>query len=588
VGFFKNHSNKLFPLLFLFFAGFCLIFEISFIGIGIDTADEGWHLSKFMFPEAVTASVLRDHLYSSILFKWVDYDIQSLRALNLLFLVCSSFILSRGLYSWCTQNKFSLSPSPWVLKSVLFASTLLWQLPTSYMERLPAYNNLSSFLILSCIGLAMCNAYRKNRNSRNWIIVGILSALALIIRPPSGLALQLFLVIFLILQTSFQELKSISLRISVGFVVAFICHFLFIETVSDFISTSMGGMAFEEALINQHGFHTLERYFWELFVNVKFALGYNKFTLLCLSVFSLLLPSYLLLIIFLGTIATTINFYLIGDLNGGSALGMYIWRYYFSLASVVCICISMAWLRNKNYYKLKILLNWRSLGLISLFMVSPILFAAGTHTPIISNMNFYTSFFWVGLLLFLITVFKDYLINRTKTVTTFLFCLTLASSHSLIHGRKHEPFCSINLHSAIDANKHTTLSYIGKSQLMIGSENDRMLKALTNIFDPETVSKLRYCINFAPPVYNYHIGIPHPVQPWTAFYKNNFTLENIDQDIFEKSALIWNSPNDMLLEQLGSHFPDWQTTHKLAGTVDWYYHEDKISLLIYLPNITNE
>jgi hypothetical protein len=588
VVFLKNHSYKILPLFFLSYALFCLLFEISFIGTGIDTADEGWHLSKFMFPEAVTASVLRDHLYSSILFKWVDYDIQSLRALNLLFLVCSSFILSRGLYSWCTQNKFVLSPSPWVLQAVLFASTLLWQLPTSYLERVPAYNNLSSFLILSCIGLAMCNAYSKNRNSRTWIIVGILSALALIIRPPSGLALQLFLVIFLILQSSFQELKSISLKISVGFALAFICHFLFIETVSDFISTSMGGMAFEEALINQHGLHTVERYFWELFVNVKFALGYNKFNLLCLSALSLLLPRYLLAIIFLGIIATTINFYLIGDLNGGSALGMYIWRYYFSLASVIYICILMAWLGNKNYYKLNLLPDKRSLGLISLYMVSPILFAAGTHTPIISNMNFYTSFFWVGMLLFLITVFKDYLVNRITTVTTFLFCLTLASSHSLIHGRNYEPFYSIDLHSAITAKELTAHSTVGRSQLRIGTENDRLLKFLTKIFDNETVSNLHYCINFTAPAYNYHIGVPHPVQPWTAFSKNNFTLENIDQDSFKRSAIIWNSPNALLLEQLGSHFPDWQTTHKLAGTVDWYYHEDKISLLIYLPNMTNE
>ena len=50
----------------------------------------------------------------------------------------------------------------------------------------------------------------------------------------------------------------------------------------------------------------------------------------------------------------------------------------------------------------------------------------------------------------------------------------------------------------------------------------------------------------------------------------------------------WHLIKFMFTEQLGSHFPNWQNTHKLAGAVDWHYHEDKKSLLIYLPKMTNE
>lgn len=585
--FIKTLSEYLLPILFFAYVAICFVHEISFIGIGIDSADEGWHLSKFKFPEAVTASVLRDHLYSSILFKWIGYDLKTLRAVNLLFLACSAFIFSRGIYTWCTHNKFNISASPWVSQSILFASIVLWQLPTSFIERVPAYNNWSSFLILSCIGLAMWQTYKENSKSSGWIIIGILSALALLIRPPSGIALHLFLVLFLFLNSPLLNLKSIYPKVLLGISLAFIFHFSFIESVSDFISTSMGGMAFEESLNNKHGAHTLVRYFWELFVSLKFAIGYNKFVILILAGLSFFLPKYFLPLIILGTTATTINFYLLGDLNGASALGMYIWRYYISMASIIFICSFMLCLRNKGQ-NLSNSLSKRQLSMVSLFLISPILFAAGTHTPITSNMNFYASFFWVGMLLFLIAAFKDYLLNRTKTLTTLLFCLTLASSHSLIHGRKNEPFTSISILSSLPAKENSVLSDIGNSKLLIGPENDRILRGLAEIFDKETVSRLPYCINFSAPLYNYHIGLPHPVQPWTAFSKTNFTLQNIDQKSFNRSAIIWDSPNSLLLEQLDAYFPDWKTTHKLAGKIEWFYHEDKISLLVYLPNHTNE
>ena len=102
-------------------------------------------------------------------------------------------------------------------------------------------------------------------------------------------------------------------------------------------------------------------------------------------------------------------------------------------------------------------------------------------------MNFYASFFWVGILLFLIAAFKDYLLNRTKTLTTLLFCLTLASSHSLIHARANEPFTSISILSSLPAKENSVLSDIGNSKLLIGPENDRILRGLAKIFDKETV-----------------------------------------------------------------------------------------------------
>lgn len=583
----KNCVEKTFAIGFLLLAGYCLSVEISHLDTGIDLTDEGWHVSKFRFPDAVSASVLRDHLYSSILFKVVDYDIKSLRAINLLFLVLSAFILSRGLYSWFKFKNYSKLQPSWVLQSILFSSMLLWQIPTTWIERVPAYNNLSSFLILTSVGAAMIASYGNKRGNWIWYTIGSLSGLALIVRPPSGIVLLLFIFAFVIIECPKNNFKTIFPRILLGFFTLFVFHFLFIESLGDFISTSVQGFAFEDSLANKHGLHTLERYFWEIFVNIKFAFGYNKFVLLFAFLATMILPQYVFWIIISGLALTSIHFGIIGDLNGGPSLGVFVWRYYFALAIQVLVC-SLALYLKKGRSMNFINMSKKALCRIFLFILSPVFFALGTHAPLILIMNFYACFFFIAILFFTCNFIKTSTQNSIVQISFLLLALLIGSSHSFLNGRINNSFYSLNHLCSLPAYKNKTWALFGESRLMIGHKNKKVIDEIISVFTPDICNKLTYCINFTSPGYNYHIGVPHPKQPWTLFSKWNFTLLNLSHDDFANSAIIINDKDDRTKNQLHDYSPDWNSTHIIAGKTSWMYEQDEISLSIYLPISINE
>ena len=132
----------------------CLVTELYLTECGFDLTDEGWHLSKFMHPQDVKASVLKDHLYTGEIFKLLDYNLVKLRICNILLLVGSSCFLALGLFKYL--NSFSIIKNNDLLFFLsLTASIIIWQTPSLWAERSLAYNSISSFCSMSCAGLLL-------------------------------------------------------------------------------------------------------------------------------------------------------------------------------------------------------------------------------------------------------------------------------------------------------------------------------------------------------------------------------------------------------------------------------------------------
>jgi hypothetical protein len=433
----------------------------------------------------------------------------------------------------------------------------------------------------------MIASYGNKRGNWIWYTIGSLSGLALIVRPPSGIVLLLFVFAFVIIECPKKNFKTIFSRILLGFITLFVFHFSFIESLGNFISTSVQGFAFEDSLANKHGLHTLERYFWEIFVNIKFAFGYNKFVLLFAFLATLILPQYVFWIILSGLALTSIHFGIIGDLNGGPALGVFVWRYYFALAIQVFVCSLALYLKKGRSMNFKNM-SKKALCRIFLFIFSPFFFSLGTHAPITGNMNFNACFFFIGILFFCCSFLKTFSQDSFSKTGFLLLALLIGSSHSFLNGRINQPFYSLHHLCSLPANENKAWTIVGASRLKTGHENKKSLDEIISIFTPEIRNKLTYCINYSSPGYNYHIGVPHPIQPWTLFSKWNFTLLNLSHDDFANSAIIINDKDDRTRKQLYDYSPDWNSTHIIARKVSLLYKQDEISLLIYLPKSINE
>ena len=94
----KNIVSKSIALILLSLASICLYTEISLADINIDLSDEGYHLTRFAFPNEVSATLIRDHLYTSHLFKILDSRISLLRLSNICFLVISCGFFCHGFF----------------------------------------------------------------------------------------------------------------------------------------------------------------------------------------------------------------------------------------------------------------------------------------------------------------------------------------------------------------------------------------------------------------------------------------------------------------------------------------------------------
>ena len=101
----KDIGDKLLAIFLLAIACSFLAYEISISDVGIDLSDEGWSLSKFLFPEEVKATLSRDHLYSSLLFEFINYDLSILRSINIFFLLISNGIFIYGVLKCFFKEK---------------------------------------------------------------------------------------------------------------------------------------------------------------------------------------------------------------------------------------------------------------------------------------------------------------------------------------------------------------------------------------------------------------------------------------------------------------------------------------------------
>ena len=134
---FKSNLIKSWTKYILITTCFILSFyEYRISNIGFDLSDEGWSLSKFRFPQEVEATISRDHLYSSILFEFLGFDVSKLRKANLLLLIFSAYILAGGLHAFFVKE-FKKVLATNISKVCFFSFILICQLPSLWIERIP-------------------------------------------------------------------------------------------------------------------------------------------------------------------------------------------------------------------------------------------------------------------------------------------------------------------------------------------------------------------------------------------------------------------------------------------------------------------
>jgi len=557
--------------------------ELYLTECGFDLTDEGWHLSKFMHPQDVKASVLKDHLYTGEIFKLLDYNLVKLRICNILLLVGSSCFLALGLFKYL--NSFSIIKNNDLLFFLsLTASIIIWQTPSLWAERSLAYNSISSFCSMSCAGLLLYRITCQNKlTSRLHIMIGAISCFMLIVRPPSGIAMLLMSAFCNIIFTQRIHLKNVLFNTCFGIVIMYGIHFLFIENPLSYFEGIRMGLEFEENLANKHDINTLIRYLLEIYVNLKFAIGYNKVVLLCLTIFSLLLLTKINYLIPVFIIATTLNFYFLGDFNGGfGSIEQYIWRYYFSLIPVFLIPLSIAMCFKKLSFSTA--LPQKHVFLAILFLCSPVLFSAGTHSPLTFNMNFYSSFYLTGILIFICTTLQP---NKPSCNFIFLILslLSIAPAHAALNGRLNHSFFSINSLSSFPLKDLNIKRTIVGSEVLVSENLAKAIDEIEFIFNQFKHLNISFCLNFDSPGWNFLLQIPHPIQSWTLFDVQNFTLKNIDYQTFTKSAII--SSSDSTINQIYYHFPDFNHTHYQVGRIN-INEKQQHYLRVFMPDIQNE
>ena len=573
-------------VILLLFCFSCLFIETSILNIGLDLSDEGWHLSKFRFPEEVKATLSRDHLYSSLIFKLVNYKLGYLRFVNLLFLTTSSAILGYGFWRFYKKYLQSDAQLPYILVSII-CSIILCQLPSLWIERVPAYNNWAAFLSLTSIGFLFI--WITNLEERNWVCpfsIGLIICLAAFIRPPNAITLSFILILGLI---SFKKLNIYSLLFFVfGAIIMMCIHFIFIESPLLYFETTKMGFKFDAHLQSEHGLITIKRHFWELYGTLKFALLFNKYEILL----TLLIYTYLIRIgkntlaislIYLSTIYISIKHLQLGDINGALSLYWYQWRYYFAQLCVLIILglASTVFKRSGNH--LKWLTKQTFFGF--LLITSPVLLAFGTNNILMFNMNFYTSLFLLGI----VTCFYNFVKNRISNfrhlhIQFILLLFSLGPFFAYLNGRSNGGLYTI---AEASSGKHQE----NEQSLEVEGNVIQVTNSTKNIHTQLKKSlgdlnrKVKYMINFSSmPGLNFLCNLPHPIQSWTLMMKDNFTLKNISMDVFLNSVILINQNNSNTQKELTEYFPNWKSSHTLTGQASWSINNIKNTLLIYSPS----
>jgi len=564
----------------------CLLFEASILNIGLDLSDEGWHLSKFRFPEEVKATLSRDHLYSSIIFKLFDYNLGFLRFVNLLFLISSSIILGYGFWVFYKKNFLQFAQSPNFLITVT-CSIIICQLPSLWIERVPAYNNWAAFLSLTSIGFLFI--WITKLEERYWVYpfsFGLVVCLAAFIRPPNSIALSVILILGL---SSFKKLNIHSIIFfAFGAIIMLCIHFNFIESPLLYYETTKMGFKFDSYLQSEHGLITIKRHFWELYETLKFALLFNKYEILL----TLLIYTYLtrigkntlaIYLIYLSTIYISIKHLQLGDINGAHSLYWYQWRYYFAQLCVLIIfgLASIIIKRGGNHFKW--LTKKAAFGF--LLLTSPVLLAFGTNNILMFNMNFYTSLFVLGIIICFCNFVKNRISNiRHLHVQFILLLFSLGPLFAYLNGRDNALMYTI---AEASFGKHQendqSLEIEGNAIQVTNSTKNIHTQLKKSLGDLNR--KVKYMINFSSmPGLNFLCNLPHPIQSWTLMMKDNFTLKNISKDDFQDSVILINQNNSNTQKELTEYFPNWKSSHKLTGQASWSVNNIKSTLLIYSPS----
>lgn len=566
-------------LVFYILALFCMIIELSCINIGFDFSDEGWLLSKLRFPYEVKASITRDHLYSSFPFSILNYSIVKLRIFNILLLVFSAFILSLGLNNFLKQNFIRF-----ISVKLLLCAILIFQLPSLWIERLPGYNNLSSFTAFILIGSTLIYYKNERKYSILPFFIGFIIALSLIIRPPSGLSL-LFIFFLLSYCLGYNNLKFFR-QIIIGLTSLLIFHFLVIEDLSLFYETTVNGFTFHTYLSRQPDF-IIFRYLNEIWGNLLFCILANKYIIFTFIILYYLSVKYrikfivnaLFTIFFIYIIYKHITF---NDLKGAHGLYWSLWRllisqFIFIFAFLFFHTIITPISYQSNFSKKIFFLP---LTLLS----APILLSLGTSNIIMFNMNFYTSLFYIGIIITILIFQKHYALplnNYNLLNLILLFSICSASAH--YDGRINSPFYTICEESNGLRNQHLEFIESGGDKLMVNETTKQIFQNGNRVLDNSKLN-FTYLLNFSGmPGLNFLFDIPHPFQSWTVHMENNFTLKNISFDTFQESALIFNQNNNILLDQLNLYFPNWKNTHIFKDNIQYKVNSKKKYLSLYVP-----
>lgn len=562
------------------------LYEYKISNIGFDLSDEGCSLSKFRFPLEVKATISRDHLYSSILFKFINFDVSELRKVNLLLLILSSYILTIGLHAY-VKKYFDTVIIGKVNLTCYLCFILICQLPSLWIERVPSYNNLTSFIALCTFGLIL-KWHTRDKDTVNpfiLIIVGILLGVSLIIRPPSGITG--IILIFLIITSREYKIKNI-IFCTIGIISAFILHFVLIESPFLFYEVTKKGFSFHSSLENQKEL-LIFRYFNEIWGNVKFVLLANKFELVisCI-IFSILMknkmPKRSCAFCLITLVYISAKHYNFGDLQGGLGLYWSIWRFYIAQFVIIFILLATYLIVMKvNFIKF---INKDLLLIPVIFSLTPICLAFGTSNLITFNMNFYTSFFFIGIILFILILFKIRLYSMTTVyLKVALLLFSIGPCYAYINGRMFTNLYTISESSGGNISSNSELLVSSNTRLRVTHTTKNVADALCKEIN-KGKKVLEYLLNFTKmPGLNFLCDLPHPIQPWTIHMKRNrnFTLENININQFNNSAIFYRSKDSEVLGQLNKFFPNWKRTHYSSKEIVYYINDKKVSFTLAIP-----
>lgn len=562
-------------LIILTFTILAISFEFSVSSKIIDLSDEGFNLCRLKFPEFVTASLVKDHLYFSKIFYLMEYNIKNFRILNILTLVLLCFVTSYSFTKYIENTEIVINKHFWLLLSCVL---ILCNIQSFWLERIPAYNSAITYLSMSLFSLFFLNIKSINKNKIFLLPIGCFIGFAFIIRPPSGVSL---LIISLILSTIIDNkyCKNVILIIF-GISISFIIHFALIENLSSYIHTFKKGLEFQQSFHDSG--NIFFKYYNEIFQTLKFCILSNKYILITYIISHFIFTHYLsknkttlLYLIFL--VIISLKHYFLKDIDGGQHLYWYQWRYYISqyIISIVFVILY-------NYKNTKIFFEDQNFGIFAisfLLIISPFIISLGTSNIILFNMNFYAYLSMIGiiLLLFYFTVF------RSRDILIVLLILSAGPTFSYFNARSNKAFYSVTYTSGGFLEDAKYKISTNNQDLFVINKTAEIIEKFSSSFSSH-FSKLAYIANFTDmPGLNYFLDKPHPFNPWTRGLANNFTLHNLTNNQFLQTGFIFEKNDYKSLDLLNHLFPSINSSHEKIENVSIIAQGHNLEYVIFVP-----